>query len=125
MSSGVTRVDEASAGDLLQFSGWGSRTRTTPETRERRVGVFVGPVESPLAWNGHAFVSGGDSGGPVAHAATGGAFGSVIGFHCGAGGADEYCGTAHGPTVAGIESLAATAGLTLRLRRAGEPPPFA
>jgi len=72
---GVTSA--ATAGDLLQLSGWGLATEATEPTREDRQGVVTELTAGGRAWRGVVPVSGGDSGGPVAHVATGGAFGLV------------------------------------------------
>ena len=119
--AGVTATADASPGDLLQFSGWGIGVQAAAPTREQREGVFVEGTEHK--WNGVVPVINGDSGGPVAHVASKGAFGINKGYGCGAGTDGAVaCGT-HGASIAALERLAAKAGLTITLRLAGAPAP--
>ena len=111
-------------GDALQFSGWGMATDATQPTREQRQGVLLGLPAQGRAWEGIAATTGGDSGGPVAHAASRGALGLVKGnATCSTGSDGGSCRLMNGPTVAGIEAVGRAAGLKLRLRRAGETAP--
>ena len=119
--SGVTPTADASPGDLLQFSGWGLGVQAAAPTREQREGVFV--EGDPFKWTGVVPVINGDSGGPVAHVASKGAFGINKGYGCGAGtDGSAFCGT-HGASIAALERLAAKSGLKLTLRLSGAPAP--
>jgi hypothetical protein len=116
---GVITTAEAAAGDVLRFAGWGSGFEGSAGTRERRQGVYVQGDE--WAWSGPVPTAGGDSGGPVAHAATGHALGLNKGGSCGSGyftGCWQY-----GPTIAALQRLAGGSGLVLKLRVADAAPP--
>jgi hypothetical protein len=116
--TGVISPLEAEPGDLVQLSGWGLVLYANPNTREKRQGVFTDGGK----WTYDALmpVINGDSGSAVAHVPTGAALGLNKGYHC----IDSATGCAgYGPSIAAIERLAATGGLTLRLRVAGAPRP--
>ena len=117
--SGV--AETAVRGDLLQLSGWGMGWEFNATAREQRQGALA--VLHPLSWEGAIPVTGGDSGGPVAHVASGGALGLVKGHGCDSLSDQDYPCRSHGPTVQGILAVAASAGLDLRLRVAGQPAP--
>ena len=117
--SGV--VETATRGDLLQLSGWGMGWEFNATAREQRQGALA--VLHPLNWEGAIPVTGGDSGGPVAHVASGAALGLVKGHGCDTVTDQEYPCRSHGPTVQGVLSVAAAAGLDLKLRLAGQSAP--
>jgi pyruvate/2-oxoglutarate dehydrogenase complex dihydrolipoamide acyltransferase (E2) component len=119
--SGIATAADVAPGDLLQLSGWGMGFEASAPTRESRQARLN--LAEPLLWQGLAPVTGGDSGGPVAHAATGAAFGLVKGHGCRNGSSGSYCPPSHGPTVAAVFAIAKAAGIDLRLRRAGELAP--
>ena len=116
----VTSPADAAPGDLLRFSGWGIGVQHTAPTREQREGVFL--EGDAFSWTGLVPVINGDSGGPVAHVASKGAFGVNKGYHCSAGTSGGGCGT-WGGSVGAVERLAAANGLKLTLRLAGAPAP--
>ena len=116
--TGVISPLDASSGDGLRFSGWGTGFEAAQDTRERRQGVFFDGDE--LAWEGLLPTTGGDSGGPVAHEPTGAALGVNKGGRCGI---TTWACAQYGPSVAALERLAAQSGLRITLRRAGAPAP--
>ena len=122
MPSGVISPLEAAAGDAVQISGWGIGFNNAEATREQRVGVFL--MGDEWSWRALAPTINGDSGGPVAHVATGKALGLQKGHGCYASPyeAAAACGT-YGPSIAAIERLAGKSGLKLTLRLAGQPAP--
>ena len=109
--SGIART--AAAGAVLQFSGWGLATAAHEATRQQRVGVLAALFSEGHGWEGAGPLNPGDSGSPVALAGTGEALGLFKGLQSG------DCG----PTIASVETLAASVGLRLRLRLAGESRP--
>ena len=111
----------ATAGDLLQLSGWGTGWELNATSREQRQGALS--ALHPISWAGVIPVTGGDSGGPVAHAASGGALGLVKGHGCDTDPGQESPCRSHGPTVQGIQAVAASEGLSLTMRLAGQPAP--
>jgi hypothetical protein len=111
------------ANDALQLSGWGAGFELTPQTRESRQGVLTELKGS--WWAGVIPAPGGDSGGPVAHIASKSALGLVKGHTCGFDSdEDAHCGS-WGPSIQGILEVAQAAGISLTLRRAGQPAPVA
>ena len=116
--SGVATT--AAGGDLLQLSGWGRGFNASEDTRQKRQGTLISTESGH--WAGAVPIQGGDSGGPVAHAATGTAFGLVKGYGCRSGNDGTACGS--GPTVAGVDTMAGRAGIRLRMRLAGQPAPL-
>jgi hypothetical protein len=117
--TGVADPTRMASGDVLQFSGWGTATQATAETRERRQGQWMGGDEikydalAPLA-------NPGDSGGPIVDVKSGGALGVVsTGYRI-------FCTpgcTLEGPTIAHLIEGAAAEGVPVRLRAAGEKAP--
>ena len=111
--TGVIDPSTVAAQDPLQLSGWGTAFEVAPATRESRQAILLRGNE--LSWEGVAPVTGGDSGGPVAHVGTGAAIGFVKGGACGdsAGGSCTFWG----PSIAALQRVAATLGVALTLRR--------
>lgn len=112
--------DDMEIGDLLQMSGWGGLTAQHESTRENRQAVLT--ENDGRQYNSLAPVSGGDSGGPIAHVKTGGAVGVVSGWNF------LRPGNLVGPTVWALIEDASSRGFPVRLRLAGErqpplPPP--
>lgn len=119
--SGVVRSDGAASGDVLQFSGYGMGFGLTEPTRERRRGLLTVLDDERSLWRGLAPNSGGDSGGPVAHVAGGAALGLVKGVSCGSSPEHGFECSGWGPSISGIEKVAAAAGVSVRLRAVGGP----
>ncbi len=105
--TGSTVSTETQAGDLLQFSGYGSSFSFTGPTREERQGTLTRDTASVFYLVGP--MDFGDSGGPIVHIETGKALGieSRVGAPFGS---DE------GPTIEGILNKAAAAGFPLQIR---------
>ena len=107
--TGVTPASATALGDQVDFSGYGLGFDLINVTRERRVGWIVGDDASEYTLVG--MDTWGDSGGPIVHTSTGGAYAIVSRLCIGA------C-TSEGPTVQGMLAKAAGRGLSLTLRTA-------
>lgn len=105
----VTRASETVLGDRVDFSGYGVGFDLLPITREERFGYVVSDDASEYTLIG--MDTWGDSGGPIVHTATGGAYAIVSRLCIG------VC-TSEGPTVEGMLAKAAARGLPLTLRTA-------
>ena len=103
--------------DMLQMSGWGTGWEVSAPTREKRQGALIGLENGGLSYRALLPATGGDSGGPIAHVDTSGALGLVKGVSCGTIGCGMW-----GPTVTAVEQLAASKGITVRLRSVGPRP---
>lgn len=105
----VTRAAETRAGDLVQFSGYGVGYDLLNVTREQRRGVIM--YDDPREYTLVGLDTWGDSGGPIVHTKTRGAYAIVSRLCIG------LC-TSEGPTVEGMLAAAAARGLYLTLRTA-------
>ena len=116
--TGWTTASDTPDWDPIAISGYGDPWVKDRDTREQRrgrlrfddAGSFV--AQGPIAT--------GDSGTPIVQVSSGKAIGTIADL-CFGEGAD--CNAARGPTVAGMLAVTARAGLTLRMRRAGQRPP--
>jgi hypothetical protein len=116
----LTVSAEMRESDTLQFSGYGVATQATPTTREQRQGQWTGGDNRLFgAFSPH--LTEGDSGGPVVDVKTGGALGLVSG---GFGACPSTC-TSQGPTITSLIDGAASQGLPVQLRAAGQKAPAA
>lgn len=108
MPTGVASAADTAEGDAVQFSGYGVGFGLTPPTQEQRVGVITG--DDADVYNVLGPVIFGDSGGPLAHISSKGAYGIVsrlcLGSPC----------WVEGPTVEGSLAKAAANGFTVTLR---------
>lgn len=104
----------SSIGDLLLYSGHGVGFNLHSLTRESRVGVVWS--HGPDAYRAEAPIIFGDSGGPVVHASTGGAFGINSALVVGCCQGPGYW--VEGPTVQGMIANAADNGFHVQLRTA-------
>jgi trypsin len=116
--SGSTTAAETPDSDPIVISGYGDPFVKERRTREQRTGRMRFDDAGSFVAQGP--IATGDSGAPIVEASSGKAIGTVADL-CFGGGAD--CNAARGPTVQGMLALTAQAGMPLRLRRAGEPPP--
>lgn len=105
---GVTSATQTSAGDLIQFSGFGVGFGLLPITQEQRVGFVMTDNADIYQVTGPVIF--GDSGGPLVHVPTGGAYGLVSRLCVG-----SLC-SVEGPTVEGSLAKAAAKGFTVKLR---------
>jgi hypothetical protein len=108
MPTGVARSTSTSAGDMIQFSGYGVGFGLTPPTQEQRVGTIV--ADNSRTYEVFGPVIFGDSGGPLVHIRTKRAYGIVSRLCLGA-----PC-SVEGPTVEGSLAKAAWRGFSVRLR---------
>ncbi|MEX2458879.1 MAG: hypothetical protein WD770_07835 [Actinomycetota bacterium] len=106
---GVTLASQTRAVDQVRFSGYGVGFDLLKVTREQRVGAIVSDNASEYALIG--LDTWGDSGGPIVHTRTKGAYAVVSRLCIGA------C-TSEGPTVQGMLAKATARGLHLTLRTA-------
>lgn len=115
LPKGIATPSDLAVGDWLQMSGWGGLTSFNEDLREDRQALLTEFDDE--VFNSLAPVSGGDSGGPIAHVDSGKALGIVSGwtFH--------RPGNLIGPTVSGVQAKLEAAGFALRMRLAGERPP--
>lgn len=113
--TGVTMVADAAPGDTLGISGWGTGFEASAPTRQSREGVFL--EGDAFSWSGLIPTTGGDSGGPIAHLPSKGAFGINKGGRCTT--ASTFACAMFGGSIAALQRLAATKGLALTLRVAG------
>lgn len=108
MPTGVAKAADTSAGDTVQFSGYGLGFGLTQPTQEQRIGVITQDDES--VYNVLGPVIFGDSGGPLVHIPSKGAYGIVsrlcVGSPC----------WVEGPTVEGALAKAAANGFVVTLR---------
>lgn len=118
LPTGVTTAADTAPGDLVQMSSYGYLFNETQEGRERRVAVLGEDDDQGFGMLFAPWTSG-DSGGPLAHLATGRALGIVSGLQL----PNDLPNTGTGPTVEGILRHAAAAGLPIELRTAAEGPP--
>lgn len=108
MPTGVTKASATSAGDTIQFSGYGLGFGLTPPTQEQRVGIVVNDNADIYEVLGPVIF--GDSGGPLAHIPSKGAYGIVSRLCLG-----SLCWV-EGPTIEGSLAKAAAKGFTVTLR---------
>lgn len=106
---GVTPASATAAGDQVRFSGYGLGFHLLNVTREQRVGYVMNDNAQMYTLIG--MDTWGDSGGPIVHTRTRGAYAIVSRLCIGA------C-TSEGPTVQGMLAKAAARGLRLTLRTA-------
>lgn len=108
MPTGVATSGMTTAGDTVQFSGYGVGFGSTQPTREQRVGVIGSDTRFSYEVLGPVIF--GDSGGPLVHIKTRRAYGIVsrlcLGSPC----------WVEGPTVQGALAKAAYRGFYVRLR---------
>lgn len=106
--TGVASAEETSEGDTVQFSGYGVGFGLTPITQEQRIGIITGDDADIYQVAGPVIF--GDSGGPLAHIASGGAYGIVSRLCVG-----SLCWV-EGPTIEGSLAKASAQGFTVELR---------
>jgi hypothetical protein len=108
MPTGVTKAADTASGDLIQFSGYGLGFGLTPPTQEQRVGFIANDDADIYEVVGPVIF--GDSGGPLAHISSKGAYGIVSRLCLG-----SVCWV-EGPTIEGSLAKAAADGFTVTLR---------
>lgn len=106
--TGIAVANETFAGDLLQFSGYGTGFGETAPTQEKRVGVLTAYERDRVLVVGPVIY--GDSGGPIVHIPTGKAI-SLQSRLCAVGACTEV-----GPAYADVLKQAARRGFTVELR---------